>query len=80
MLYLLKNIGGVKLLVVVNKNGGAGYPLPIELSPDGFTPTCIGDGEVDTVRAEVMPETAGGDVSERIGVIVGDHLGVTGGA
>jgi hypothetical protein len=80
LLYLLEDIGGVELLVVVDKDGSAGDPLPIELPPDGFSPTGIGNGEVEAVGAKIVPETSGGDMGKGIGVVVGDHLGITGGA
>ena len=39
-----QHIDRLKLLEVVDKNIGPGYPLAIELSPHGFAPACVGQG------------------------------------
>ena len=61
-------------LVVVNKYASAHNPLPVEFAPDGFCPTGIGNGEVYALFVQVVPIFGGGNVSQRVGVVVNYHL------
>src|SRR3712207_1600957 len=60
--------------MVVHEDVGPRYPLSVQLSPYRFPPTGIGNGEVKAVFVQVVPETPGDDVSQRISEIVGHHL------
>ena len=57
ILYLLQYGCGSEFLVVVYKDVGSGYPLSVQLAPYGFTPARIGNGEVQAVYVQVVPET-----------------------
>ena len=66
--------------MVVYKDVGAGYPLPVQFAPYGFSPTCIGNGEMQAVFMQIMPETSGNDMSQRICEVVGYHFRLAGGS
>ena len=72
-----QDVCGHELLVVVDEDRSAGDPLSIELAPDGFPPARVGDGEVEAVRMQVVPEGGRGDVAERVEEIVDHHLRFT---
>ena len=78
VLYFLQYVGWSKLLVVVDENISSGYPLSVQLSPYSFSPTCIGDGEMKAVLFQIVPETTGDNMSQRIGEIMCNHFGLTG--
>ena len=80
VLYHLQDMRRGELLVVVDEDRGAGYPLSVQLAPDGFAPAGIGDGEVQAVLVQVVPEAARDDVSEGVGEVVCHHLGLARGA
>ena len=75
-----QEVGGHEFVEVVYEDVGAADPLAVELAPDGFTPSGVGQGEVEVAWMEVMPEAGGDDVAQRIGEIVGHHLWFAGGA
>jgi hypothetical protein len=54
----LEDIGGSEFLVIVDKDVCTGKPLSIELSPYSFPPSRIGDGEMDALLVEIMPDAA----------------------
>lgn len=56
------------------------YPLSVEFAPYGFSPTGVGNGEVQAVFGQIVPEAAGNDVSQRIGEVMGYHLRLSGGS
>ena len=66
--------------MVVYKDVGSGYPLSVQLAPYGFTPARIGNGEVQAVFVQVVPETSGNDVPQRIREVVRHHFGFAGSA
>ena len=80
VLYLLQDVGRGELLVVVDEDVGAGYPLAVELAPYSLAPARVGDGEVEAVGLQVVPDVARDDVSQRISEVVGHHLGFARGA
>ena len=80
VLYLCQNIGRSEFLVVVYKDVGSGYPLSVQLAPYGFTPARIGNGEVQAVFVQVVPEISGNDVPQRIREVVRHHFGFAGSA
>ena len=66
--------------MVIHEYRGSCEPLAIELAPDGLAPACVGHCEVEAVFAEVVPIDSGDKVTEGVGVVVGDHLGLPAGA
>ena len=44
-----KKIGGVELVKVVGKYAAFAEPLTVQLTPERLTPSCVGDGEMDTI-------------------------------
>ena len=63
VLYLFKNVSRRKLLVVVDEDVRSGNPLSVEFSPYSFSPTGIGNGEVQAVLVQVVPKTTGNDMT-----------------
>ena len=71
----VQQVVGDELVKVVDEDRRRGEPLPIELAPDRLHPACLGDGQVQIVRVDVVPVAGGDDVRHRVGVVVDDHLG-----
>ena len=65
---------------VVDKHLRLAEPLTVMFSPGGFSPSGITDGKMQLSGLAVEPPAGGEDVSERIGMIVNDHLGIAGGS
>ena len=63
LLYLFQNSCGRELFVVIDENVGSGDPLSVEFSPYGFSPAGIGDGEVEAVLIQIVPETTRNDMT-----------------
>ena len=80
ILYLLQDGGRGKFLVVIHKYICSGNPLSVKFAPYSFPPTGIGDGEMQAVFRQVMPETTGNDMPQRICKVMGDHFRFTGGS
>ena len=78
ILYFLQYIGGGELLMVVHEYIGACNPLTVKFSPYGFSPAGIGDGEVQALFCQIMPETACDDMSQWISKVMGHHFRFTG--
>ena len=64
LLYLFQNSCGRELFVVIDENVGSGDPLSVEFSPYGFSPAGIGDGEVEAVLIQIVPETTRNDMTD----------------
>lgn len=75
VLNLLQDVGGRELLVIVDEDVGSGYPLSVQFAPYGLAPAGVGDGEVQAVGLQVVPDVARHDVSQRVGEVVSHHLG-----
>ena len=75
-----QQIGGYELVEIIYEDVCSAYPLAVELSPDGFPPSGIGQGQMEVPRSQVMPEAGRHYMAQRIGEIVGHHLGFSGGA
>ena len=73
--HLLQQVGRRKLLMIIDKDRGAGEPLAVHLAPDGLAPAGIGNGQVQAVFTQVMPIDARHQMAQRIGKVMGDHLG-----
>ena len=52
-------------------------PLTVHLTPHSLCPTCVGDGEVETVGVNVLPESCGRIVTERVFVRMYRDLRIT---
>ena len=76
MFHLLEYVGRCEFLVVIDKYRRAHYPLSVELSPHGFSPSCIGNGKVQTVEFEVVPESSSTEMSESVCIVMNHHLGL----
>ena len=63
LLYLFQNSCGRELFVVIDENVGSGDPLSVEFSPYGFSPAGIGDGEVEAILIQIVPETTRNDMA-----------------
>ena len=48
-LHLPQHVVGIEFLMIIDKHGGAGKPLTVELAPHCFSPAGVGYGEVDAV-------------------------------
>ena len=64
--------------MVIDEQGGARQPLTVKLAPGGLPPSGIGDGQVQAVLTEIVPEGARRQMSQRIPVVMDDHLGLAG--
>ena len=49
--------------MVVNEDVCSGNPLSVEFAPYCFSPTGIGDGEMETVLVQIVPEATGNDMT-----------------
>ena len=74
LLHLSQYVSRAENLVVVNEDGCTHNPLPVELAPDGFSPSCVGNCEMEAFGLQIMPERSSGEVSEGVGVVVNHHL------
>ena len=63
-------VSRVKAVEIVNKGRRFTQPLPVKLAPHGFCPARIGNGEVQTVRVNVVPVFRGVEVPERVFIAV----------
>ena len=61
---------------VIREDARLHDPLTVVLAPHGLAPTGVGDREVNAVGPHVMPMLGGRDMTERVGRIVQDHLGI----
>ena len=66
--------------MVIHKDIRPRNHLSVKFSPHRFPPTGIGDGEMQAVFRQVMPETTGNDMPQRICKVMGDHFRFTGGS
>ena len=73
-LHHVEQVGGVEVVEVVDEHLGSRQPLAIEFAPNGFSPPCVGQGEMQVARPEVMPVGCGDNVAEGIGEIVSHHF------
>ena len=64
--------------MVINEDIRSGNPLSVELSPNSFSPTGIGDGKMEAFLIQIVPETTGYDMSQRIGKVMCYHFGFAG--
>ena len=74
ILNLLKDICRSELLVVVHEDVRTRNHLTIQLTPSCLSPTGIGNGKVQAVFMQLVPERAGSDVTQRISKVVSNHL------
>ena len=70
----------MEFLVFVNKNAAACEHLSVQLAPNGLGPTGVGYGQVASVFLYIVPKAGGDDMTQGIGIIVGHHFGLSGGA
>ena len=63
ILYLFQNVSRSELLVVIDKDVCSGNPLSVQFTSYSFTPTCIRNGEVQSVFRGILPETTSNDMS-----------------
>ena len=70
----------VKAVKVVDKYGTLAQPLTVELAPQGLAPAGIGDGEMQAIPLATVPIFCGDIVPQSVGVLVGSHLRIAGGA
>ena len=49
--------------MIVNEDVRSGNPLSVKFAPYRFSPTGVGDGEVQTVLVQIMPEATGNDMT-----------------
>ena len=75
-----QDVGGVEAIEVIDENRGFTQPLTVDLAPCRLRPTGIGDGEVQTVGIDAVPEFRGLEMSESKLVTVGGDLRITRGA
>ena len=75
-----QDLVGVEAVEVVDEYGGLVEPLSVELAPHGFRPSGVGNGEVEPVGVYAVPVTRGDEMAERVFVVVGCDLRVSGGA
>ena len=78
ILYLLQDGGRGKFLVVIHKYICSGNPLSVKFAPYSFPPTGIGDGKMEAFLIQIVPETTGYDMSQRIGKVMCYHFGFAG--
>ena len=60
--------------IVIHKDCGTSYHLSVELTPHGFSPSCIGKGEVKRILMNVVPVLGSKDMGKRIREIMHHHL------
>ncbi len=63
--------------MVVDEDVGSDKPLPVEFSPHGFAPPCVGYGEMQAAFVQVVPYGAGHNVPQGIGKVVDHHFGLS---
>ena len=56
----------------------SGNPLSVELSPHCFSPAGVGNGEMEAVFFQIVPETTGYDMPQWISEVVCNHLRLSG--
>ena len=59
---------------IVDEHRGSGEPLAVKLAPRRLGPAAVGNRQVDVVRPEIVPVHRGHAMTERVVVIVLDHL------
>ena len=77
ILYLLQNGGRSKLFVIIYEYICSGNPLSVKFAPYSLSPAGIGNGKVQAVFRQVVPETTGDNVSQRISEVMGNHFRLT---
>ena len=75
-----QDVRRVKLVKVVYENRALTQPLPVQLAPQGLAPARVGNRQVQAVPLAAVPVFGGHIVAQRVGVLVGRHFGVAGGA
>ena len=78
--HLLEDVAGDEALKVVDKDRTPGQPLAIELAPHALGPAGFRNGEVKPAVLALLPVQAGHDMSQRIIMVMRNHLGHAGGA
>ena len=74
-LYLAHDTVSMELLMVIYKDGGAGKPLPIQLAPYSFSPSRVGNGEMDGTLMQIVPVNTCGNMAQGIQMVMSHHLG-----
>ena len=67
----------MKLFVVIDKQCGAGNPLPIHFPPSGLCPARVGHRQVQAAQVQVVPIGSCANVPQWIGVVVDGHFGLS---
>ena len=75
-----KNLGGVELVIVIDKNAALHEHLAVKLTPDSFSPAGIGYCQMNAVGGDIVPVFGGSQMCEGICMSVHRHLRVAGGA
>ena len=55
---------------IVGEYSALGEPLAVELAPQRFSPTGVGDGKVESVGIDAVPVFGGDIVTERVFIAV----------
>ena len=67
----------MEALEVVDEYSTFAEPLAIELTPEGLSPACVRDGEVEAVWLTAVLVSGYKEVAQTIGVLMLYHLRVT---
>ena len=67
----------MEALKVIDEYSTFAEPLAIELTPEGLTPACVRDGEVEAVWLSAVPVSGCKEVAKAIGMLMLYHLRVT---
>ena len=70
----------MEALEVIHEDARLAQPLAVELAPHALGPAGIGDGEVQSVRIDLVPVAGRDEVAQGILVVMGSDLGIAGGA
>ena len=63
-------VSRVKAVEIVNKGCRLAQPLPVKLAPHSLCPACIGNGEVQTVRVNIVPVFRCVEVPQRVFIVM----------
>ena len=75
-----QHIRRMETIKVIGENSCLAEPLSVQFSPDSLAPAGIRHREMDALGIDFVPVTGSHHVSQRIGVVMLHHFGITGGA
>src|SRR5574344_188385 len=70
----MQNVCRCELFVVIHKNHSTGKPLSIQFSPYSFSPSGIGDSQMNALLVQVMPVDTCHQMTKRIRKVVCHHF------